>query len=74
MDGDAMLSIFYLLVIAPTEGRTGEVINHVFCPKQLASYLKWAEVDCEWKKLRNGDSLTTAYGTGGQMEVTIHRP
>ena len=72
MDGDAVKRILYWLVIAPTKGRTGEVIIHLFCPKQLASYLEWAEVDCEWKKLRSGDSLTTAYGSG-QMKVKIHR-
>ncbi len=62
MDGDAVKGILYWLVIVPTKGRAGAVVKHLFCPKQLASYLKWAEVDCEWQNLQSGDSpLTAAY-------------
>jgi len=68
-----MQGISYQLIIAPTKGRTGEVTEHLFCPEQISSFLDWARVNCEWKNLRSGDSLTIPYGRGGGMAITIHR-
>jgi hypothetical protein len=63
-------AIFYVWTIAPLPGRTGAVIKHLFCPKQLVDQL--GSLKCEgWETLKEGQKMTVKYGSG--MTLTIER-